>query len=242
MSPATQSKVLRLLQEQSFERLGGNEAIQVNVRVLCATNRNLEEAIAEGKFREDLYHRLNGVTIQIPPLRERRDDIPSLIEYFLSRAARVSGHEKPPLTEEVLASLVNYQWPGNVRELEHVIQQLVILTGGYTVQEADLPQSLRTGVQGEAPGGRARVAAPGAGPGAEDSWPNLVREYLASYRGDRAHEELLEKIERLLIAEALDRSKGNQTRAADLLGLTRPTLHAKIQKYGLRGWGDAPPL
>ncbi len=245
MAPATQAKVLRLLEERTFARLGGNETLRVDVRVLCATNRNLEKAISEGRFREDLYHRLNVVTIQIPPLRERREDIPSLVDYFLSRAARACGCERPPIAEDALASLVNYSWPGNVRELEHVIQQLVVLTGGYTVQEADLPQAVRSGVQDQVPGAvpganlESRLHPAHAGT-STDPWHDLIHEYLASYRGERAHEELLERIERLLIAGALERSRGNQTRAAELLGLARPTLHAKIQKYGLRGWGDLP--
>jgi DNA-binding NtrC family response regulator len=230
MSLATQAKVLRLLQEQSFSRLGSNETIRVDVRVLCATNRNLEKAISGGAFREDLYHRLNVVTIHIPPLRERPDDILSLIDYFLGRSARTLHGEKPPLAEEAIALLRDYSWPGNVRELKHLIHQLVIFAGGYTIQAADLPLGVRSGsppMSAES----ARLS--------DEQWRAVIRSYLADYGGSAAHEELLEKVERLLIAEALEQSGGNQSRAARLLGLARPTLHAKMHKHGLRGGGDA---
>ena len=230
MSLATQAKVLRLLQERSFERLGSNETIQVDVRVLCATNRNLEKAIPEGLFREDLYHRLNVVTLQIPPLRDRREDILSLIEYFLGRSARRLGVEKPPVAEDATELLVNYAWPGNVRELEHLIEQLVIFTGGYTIQAADLPAIIRTGVP---------EAAAESGPSSDEQWLALIRGYLANYQGKAAHEELLDRVEKVLIAEALQQSGGNQTHASRLLGLARPTLHAKIAKHGLRTNDDS---
>ena len=145
------------MQEQTFERLGSNETIQVNVRVLCATNRNLEEAIAERTFREDLYHRLNVVTLQLPPLRDRREDIPPLVDYFLNRFARGLRLEKPPLSQEALDVLVNYSWPGNVRELEHVVQRLMIFTGGYTIQASDLPPGRDDQRSGTAGGARRAV-------------------------------------------------------------------------------------
>jgi transcriptional regulator with GAF, ATPase, and Fis domain len=228
-----QVKILRLLQEKMFQRLGGNETIQVDVRVVCATNRNLEKAIADKSFREDLYHRLNVVTLYVPPLRERREDIPSLVDYFLNRFASELDVKKPPLADEALESLVRYAWPGNVRELEHLIQRSLIFTRGYAIQVADLPAALRDGAS----------VSGSASPEADDPrWGELIREYLASYRGTQAHEHLLEQTERLLLAEALRRSKGNQTHAAKLLGLARPTLHAKLQRYGLRESGaESPP-
>ena len=150
-----QAKILRVLQERQFERLGSNETVRIDVRVLCATNRNLEQAIAAGGFREDLYHRLNVVTLQLPPLRERRDDIPALVDYFLNRYARAAGIERPPLAQNALEALVNYSWPGNVRELEHLIQRLMIFAGGYTIQADDLPWILRTDASGGWPRGSA---------------------------------------------------------------------------------------
>ncbi|MGD0897348.1 MAG: sigma-54 dependent transcriptional regulator [Thermoguttaceae bacterium] len=225
-----QAKILRVLQERTFERLGSNETIQVDVRVLCATNCNLEKAIADRSFREDLYHRLNVVTLQLPPLRERRDDIPRLLDYFLDRYARILRVEKPPLAADAMESLIHYSWPGNVRELEHLVQRLMIFTGGYTIQANDLPWIPKTGPE---------VPSAGAMPASDEQWLALIRTHLASYAGDRAHEELLEKVEKLLLAEALWRCQGNQTHAARLLGLPRPTLHAKMQKYGLHGRQDS---
>ena len=222
-----QAKILRLLQEQTFERLGSNETIQVNVRVLCATNRNLEHAIAERIFREDLYHRLNVVTLQLPPLRERREDIPPLVDYFLNRFARGLRLEKPPLSQEALDALAKYSWPGNVRELEHVVQRLMIFTGGYTIQAGDLPLAVTANSQGP-PGSQ-------AGSWTDEQYLALARAYLDCHGGERAHEVLMEKMERTLIIEALRRCDGNQTRAARLLGLPRPTLHLKMQKHGLQG-------
>jgi nitrogen regulation protein NR(I) len=219
-----QAKILRLLQETAFQRLGSNETIRVNVRVLCATNRNLEKGIAEGTFREDLYHRLDVVTIHVPPLRERRDDIPELIGYFLSRYSRELGIDKPPVALDALERLRHYAWPGNVRELEHLIHRVLIFTRGYPIQSSDLSPGLREG---------GLAAGEGAFPEGQE-WLRLVRTYLDSYRGSRAYEELLENLEKLLLTEALERCGGNQTHAARLLGVARPTLHAKLERHGLR--------
>ncbi len=221
-----QAKILRALQDGAFQRLGGNETLQSDARVLSATNRDLEREIAAGGFREDLYHRLNVVVLHLPPLRERRDDIPLLVDYFLGRYARAAGIERPPLAQGALDALVNYSWPGNVRELEHLIQRLMIFAGGYTIQAHDLPGNLRSDSQSPAGEGH---------PSTEEQWLGLIRAHLASNAGDHACEDLLEKIERLLIVEALRRSQGNQTHAARLLGLPRPTLHARMQKYGMHG-------
>jgi nitrogen regulation protein NR(I) len=226
-----QAKILRALQDGTFQRLGGNAALQSDVRVLCATNRDLEKAIAAGGFREDLYHRLNVVTLQLSPLRDRRDDIPVLIDYFMNRYARAAGIQRPPIAQGALDALVNHSWPGNVRELEHLIQRLMIFTGGYTIQAHDLPWALRSDPQ--APAGEAESSS-------EEQLLNLIRTHLTSYSGNHACEDLLEKIERLLIVEALRRSHGNQTHAARLLGLPRPTLHARMQKYGMHGREDSP--
>ncbi len=220
---AVQPKILRVLQERTFQRVGGNETIQADVRVLCATHRDLEKAIAEGAFREDLYHRLNVVAIQVPPLRERRDDIPALVDFFLNRFARIARVERPPLASDAVKALVDYSWPGNVRELEHLVQRLMIFSGGYTIQVKDLPWAQSSSAAGDSQ---------------EEAFRRLVRSYLDSARSDRPHADLLERVERVLIDEALRRCEGNQTHAAQLLGLARPTLHAKLQKYGLRARDD----
>ena len=163
--PTIQAKILRALQDGTFQRLGGNETLQTDARVLCATNRDLERSIAAGGFREDLYHRLNVVTLQLPPLRERRDDIPALVDYFLNRYAHAAGIERPPLAQNALEALVNYAWPGNVRELEHLIQRLMIFAGGYTIQADDLPWILRAAPQ----------AAGEAQPSGEEQWLTMIR-------------------------------------------------------------------
>ncbi len=217
-----QAKVLRVLQERCFERLGGNETVQVNVRVLAATNRGLEEAIAEGTFRDDLYHRLNVVTIHVPPLRERREDIPRLVDYFLDRHARELNVDKPPISGEARRLLNNFPWPGNVRQLAHCIQRALIFTRGYPIQAGDLP------VERELDPDRAAFTGTW-----EEGLDELVRRYLGTYSGDCAHEVFAAQAEKLLIAEALRRAGGNQTHAARLLGLPRPTLHAKMQRHAL---------
>ena len=225
-----QAKILRLLQEQTFERLGSNETIQVNVRVLCATNRNLEEAIAERTFREDLYHRLNVVTPATAAFARKARRYPAAGRLLPESFRAGLRLEKPPLSQEALETLVNYSWPGNVRELEHVVQRLMIFTGGYTIQAGDLPLAVTTNAQGP-PGSK-------AGSWTDEQYLAFARTYLDFYVGERAHEVLMEKMEKSLIIEALRRCDGNQTHAARLLGLPRPTLHLKMQKHGLQGLGE----
>ena len=222
MSLGIQSKVLRVLQERCFERLGGNETIQVDVRVLAATNRNLEKAIAEGTFRDDLYHRLNVVTIDVPPLRERREDIPRLVDYFLTRYAREMNIEKPPVAPDAQQRLQEFPWPGNVRQLAHCIQRALIFTRGYPIQAGDLPleQDLSRESSHAITAGTGRTGRPGP------ALPGQLQREPCPRRVHRTGRKLL-------IAEALRRAGGNQTHAARLLGLPRPTLHAKMQKHRL---------
>jgi len=230
-----QAKILRVLQERSFERIGGNDTIHVEVRLLAATNRNLEQAIGQGKFREDLYHRLNVVTINLPALRERREDIPRLADYFLDRFAAQLKIDKPLLSKEALEMLQQYSWPGNVRELEHCIHRAVIFTRGYPIQAADVRRALERPTD-EAPRGSeaGAVLSPGSAVSSDDPLRGIVQQYLRSHSGDFTHAEFLERVDKLLVAEALRLMKGNQARAARLLGLARPTLQAKMQKYGIR--------
>jgi len=230
VSPGIQAKILRVLQERSFQRLGGNDTIRVDVRVLAATNRNVERALAEGTFRQDLYHRLNVVSIHIPPLRDRREDIPVLVDYFLERFARELGIAKPPLADEALELLAKHAWPGNVRELEHAIQRAMIFTHGYPIQPSHL--SLTPQAADQAPGSSGHSFDLGR-------LEELVRGYLDSRSGAGAYEQFVENVERALMAEALRRTHGNQSHAARILGLPRPTLHAKMQK--LRPPGNESP-
>jgi len=227
-----QAKILRVLQEKTFERLGSNETIRSDVRLLAATNRDLEKAIAEGGFREDLYHRLNVVTIRIPPLRERSEDIPELVAHFLARFAAELGMERPVLSDEALQAMKRHPWPGNVRELEHGMHRAVIFTRGFPIQTGDLASILA------ADGTRGSAA---SSPPVEQCLVQLVRHHLSSYAGENPHEALLAEVEKEMICEALRRTGGNQTHASRLLGIPRPTLHAKMQKYGLHEAPRTPP-
>lgn len=219
-----QSKILRLLQEKSIERLGGRETIPVDVRIIAATNRNLEEALAEARFREDLYYRLKVVTIWLPPLRERDEDIPLLTEYFLSRYAAEMGMDNAGISGEARDVLKNYPWPGNVRELANTLQKALIFSRGAPLHPEGISQAisgetLTKGLNGE------------TGDQAIRQW---VSEILSAREQDNMFDTAMDKFASILIGEALNLSGGNRSRAARLLGLSRPTLHAKIEKYGLK--------
>ena len=226
-----QAKILRVLQDKTYQRLGGNDTVRSNARVLAATNRNLEKAISEGTFREDLFHRLNVFTIHLPPLRQRPDDIPELVDYFLNRFAGELKIDKPLLSQEAIKVLRTFSWPGNVRELENCIQRLMIMTGGHPIQTAELSSLLTQAHQGAIEPGRV---------GDDDLLRDLVGRFLSSAAGDLAHERFLQKVEIALLTEALRRTGGNQTHAARLLGLPRQTLYDKLQKYRLAADGTPP--
>ncbi len=219
-----QAKILRLLQEKSIERLGGREPIPVDVRVIAATNRDLETALAEGRFREDLYYRLKVVTIWLPPLRDRQGDIPLLADYFLAQLAARMGVENPGMTPEAKALLDRSPWPGNVRELANVIQKALIFSRGLPIGPEDVEQAMSgEGVERKADG-----------EGAQEAIRQWVRKVLASETGENLFDFFMDNFAAILITEALRLTGGNRTRAAKLLGLSRPTLQSKIEKYGLR--------
>ena len=218
-----QAKVLRVLQDKTFERVGGAETVRVDVRILAATNRDLERAMVEGRFREDLYHRLNVVTIHVPPLRERPEDIPALAAAFLARFAEGLGIQKPALSQEAMALLRTYAWPGNVRELEHALHRaLLFFTRGFAIQRDDLLLAMEA-----KPGTRTLR-------GGVDLLQEFLKGYLEMNAGPGCEPRLMETIERELILEALRRSGGNQSKAAEILGIPRPTFHAKLQRHGVR--------
>jgi len=204
LSPALQSKLLRVLQEKEIERVGSNQTIKIDVRVIAATNRNLEEAIRKGAFREDLYYRLNVVTLSLPPLRERKEDIPILLDHFLKKYSRENKNEVASMTKEVRDLLLQYEYPGNVRELENIIERAVVLCRGDTLTIQDLPLNLRESKR-DIPPEKSREAG------------NLP--------------ETLENLERQLILRALERSGGIQTRAAEGLGINERVLRYKMKKY-----------
>ena len=202
---STQVKLLRVLQEQAFERLGGSRTIRVDVRVIAATNRDLEGMVSRGDFRDDLYYRLNVVSVEIPPLRERREDIPTLVDTFLRRFAGENQSPVKVMSREAMDVLVKYHYPGNVRELENVIHRAVVLARDTTITTADLPIRV------------SQAAASGTGQVSDaTSFVERVTEF-----------------ERALIVEALDHAGGVQTRAARALGMSERHLRYKLQKYHL---------
>jgi DNA-binding NtrC family response regulator len=212
MSPALQVKLLRVIQERQFERVGGVRTIQVNIRIIAATNVNLEEMVREGRFREDLYYRLNVIPIHVPPLRERRSDIPLLIEHFLKSFCRNLRTSVEGIDEEANKCLMAYDWPGNVRELENMIERLVILANGPTIRMQDLPEriaSMRHGAS-ERAGGLAILP--------EEGFSLSMA---------------VEKFEKNLILQALERTEGVKNRAAKLLQMNRTTLIEKMKKQNL---------
>jgi nitrogen regulation protein NR(I) len=221
---SVQAKILRLLQEKSIERLGGREPIPVDVRILAATNRDLEAALAEGRFREDLYFRLKVVTLWLPPLRGRPEDIPLLADYFLARFAKDMDFSNPGITSEAWPLLSNYPWPGNVRELANAMQKALIFSRGYPIRPEDVSQAigLETGV-------------PTLGDQQTyDTVRQWVRQALLFGGGENLFDAFMDRFGSILIREALDLSGGNRSRAAKLLGLSRPTLLSKIDKYHLK--------
>lgn len=206
MSPALQVKILRVLQEHEFERIGGSKSIKVDVRIIAATNKDLEEAVAQRIFREDLYYRLNVIPINMPPLRERPSDIPLLAYHFLEKFNREKKRDVKEISPECLDVLMRYQWPGNVRELENLIERLVILKGKGTVTREDIPEKLLSARQDTL---LPEVEIPEAGL----CFKSLVNEF-----------------EKKLIIQALDKSDWIKNKAAKLLNLNRTTLVEKIKK------------
>ena len=211
MSLKTQAKVLRILQEKKFERVGGTRTLEVDVRIVAATNKHLEEEIRSGSFREDLFYRLNVVPFKVPPLRERRDDVPLLTGYFLDSFCRREGRELKLIVPEAMEALKRYDWPGNVRELKNIVERLVIMTPGGTVTINHLPDYLVIEAGGREPAG-----------GRLDS----VLE-LSSLR------EAREEFEREFIIQKLEENDWNVTRTAEAIELERSNLHRKIKSYGI---------
>jgi DNA-binding NtrC family response regulator len=227
ISPKTQVALLRVLQEREFERVGGNQPIKVDVRILCATNRNLEQMVARGEFREDLYYRLKGIQIELPALRERAEDIPLLVESFLARVAEERGGDgaRKHLAPEALQLLMSYSWPGNVRELENVIRSVSLFADGATIGIQDFADYTEVFRRVEAPLAVPAPVAPVESDGGS-AWSRLGAEKLSL-------KELKTRIEIECIKEALDATHGNITKAATRLGMKRPRLSQLIKQYKL---------
>jgi len=202
MSPATQAKILRVLQEKEFETVGGTKTISVDVRIIAATHKELEVEVKAGRFREDLFYRLNVVPITIPSLRNKKEDIPLLAEHFLKMYTEKNNTDIKTIDPRVMDALVRYPWPGNVRELENIVERMVIMSRGDRILFEDLPPDFKTLQNGEEEGS------------------NLIG-------------SSLKEIEREVILKTLEQTKGNRTRAALVLGVTRKTLQNKIKEYGI---------
>ena len=227
MTPPTQTKILRVLQSGTFERVGGNQPIKVNVRVIAATNKPLEQAVAAREFREDLFYRLNVVRIHIPPLRDRRDDIPLLVNYFLKKIAKEQERQPKSIATAAVKALEKYHWPGNVRELENIIRRAHVIAKSEAILSADLPVEV-TG-QGASNGSAPSVA----GESSSSDAATLARQLFQIAKRDPKL-KVLPAVERELIIEALKETENNQVHAAKLLGITRATLRKRIEKFGIQ--------
>jgi two-component system response regulator FlrC len=199
-----QSKLLRVLQEKEIDRVGGTESIPVDVRIIATTNRNIEKQIQEEKFREDLYYRLNIIPVHLPPLRERKDDIPVLIDFFLRKYNKIEGKAVKNLTEEAIRTLMEKPWKGNIRELENTIERAILMCKGNIINEEGLLLN-----------GRPKPTSPGGYPS----------DFLMMPEGS------LRELEKKVIFQTLDRTNGNRTHAADMLGISVRTLRNKLNEY-----------
>ena len=225
MTPATQAKVLRLLQDGTFERVGSNETMQVDVRVIAATNRNLELLVQEGKFREDLFYRLDVFAIKLPALRDRTDDIPILAEHFIKLFNRQLGKDVRSIAPDAMHTLVQYDWPGNVRELQSAIKHAFVRSAGKVLMEDSLPTRCR--------GPFHTPDTPPSSPLDVDGIREYVRSLLAEDSLD-IYQKLHSEIDRILLPEVLDHVDGNQAQASEVLGIARSTLRIKLNDLGLR--------
>ncbi len=208
MSLKTQAKILRILQEQKFERVGGTEVIEVDVRVIAATNKNLEEEIKKGNFREDLYYRLNVVPIHVPPLRERKEDIPILAKYFLNKFSYEKDGKNRELTESAINVLQNYHWPGNVRELKNLMERIVILVEKEKITDIDILRYIRP----------------------QNGKVSDIDKIIGSFS---SLSEAVKFFEKIFIEKKIKENNGNITKTAEAIGMTRRNLYRKIKSLGI---------
>ncbi len=223
MSLATQAKVLRVLQYGEFERLGGKDNLKVNVRILAATNKNLEKEVEQGRFREDLYWRLKVISINLPPLRERQEDIPALVEYFVGRFSEEYQTPIRYVAEAAMQKLKAHVWPGNVRELENCLRRAVLLSQGDVILEEHL--KLDTERQDFEGGGQAQLMAH-IERKLDELLPDIIR-----FSGDKTHANVIDLVEKSLIAKVLRQCGHNQVKAARMLGISRNTLRHRMKKF-----------
>jgi nitrogen regulation protein NR(I) len=230
MTPPTQTKILRVLQSGTFERVGGNHPIQADVRVIAATNKPLEAAVAAKQFREDLFYRLNVVRIHIPPLRDRRDDIPLLVNYFLKKISREQQQQPKSIATSVIKTLEKYHWPGNVRELENAIRRAHVMAKSDAILLSDLPPEI-SGHGGSGAPPLSATAGKASEAAATDA-ASLARQLFQWARRDPKL-KIIPAVERELVIQALKETNNNQVHAAKMLGITRATLRKRIDKFGI---------
>ena len=235
MTLATQAKILRVLQNGTIERVGGNKSINVDVRIIAATNKKLEEAVAENEFREDLFYRLNVVRVSLPPLRKRSEDIPLLIDYFLKVIAESEGSKVKSILETAQTALLNYSWPGNVRELENVIRRTIVMAKGDAIRLDDLPANVysKDGIVSSIENKTFNQSEPLVSPTASNDISSLAAT-LFQWAKSQPDLAILPVVERELVAHALRETNGNQVQASKLLGITRATLRNRIDKFGIK--------
>ncbi len=244
MSLPTQTKMLRVLQSGTFEKLGSNKPVEVDVRVIAATNQRLEETVLDKKFREDLFYRLNVVRIQLPALRQRKDDVPLLVHYFLRKFSNLFGIPSKKINKDALEALNHYEWPGNVRELENVIQRAFVVTKSEIILLSDLPNEIVSSNQMEA---RSTVESASSMQAAipeiteekqiqreEVSEIQPLADAMFKWARNNPDQKLLPTVERELVRQALKEMQGNQVKASSLLGITRATLRKRIEKFDIR--------
>jgi two-component system response regulator AtoC len=213
MTVPTQTKLLRVLQERKIERIGSNLPVKVDIRIIVATNKDLQKEVEQSKFRDDLYYRLNVINIHMPPLRDRKEDIPSLVEHFLAKHRYSATAQPAAISEEAIRRLMEYNWPGNVRELENVIERAVVLSRGQIITSRELPFGDHEAGEGEEGEGEAETKS--------DS--SFFKKSVAQFEKD-------------LIMKALRDANGNRSKAAEMLGIYRRLLYAKIKEYALEGY------
>lgn len=223
MSPGTQAKLLRVLQDKTIQRLGGKETITVDLRVIAATHRDLEQAIVDKNFREDLYYRLSVVVLNLPPLRSRTEDIPALVNYFLRHESRQLGVSAPGIQPEAVAALQVYGWPGNVRELQNLIRQLVLSARGYPITQMMVSQSLAR---------LNKSASSKTGAGLTELVAELLQQ-AQSGQTENIHSELMRLAEQELFTQAIAAAQGNQAQASRWLGISRLTMREKLTQFGI---------
>jgi DNA-binding NtrC family response regulator len=222
ISPETQAKLLRVIQEREFMRLGGTDTIKVDVRILAASNEDLKKLVSDGRFREDLYHRLNVIAVQLPPLRERKEDIPLLVGRFLEQFCSENGKTAREFTHNAMKLLMDYDWPGNVRELENAVERAVVLSTQPTMDADLLPEPVRS-----------REIAHGVRVQLSDFLPPLPGEGARSSAPAPSLFAILEEVERRIITDMLERTNWNQTEAAERFQIPLSTLNQKIKRLGI---------